>query len=229
MAALSPIHIVTFAWLSLAPIIICTQSFNLNHQPTTTMRGNMQLLQQQQHNRKQHMIINNQQCRKRLSTTSIHMSSVDENIDAKEIEKNSIQQPEDDNSIREKIIQEKVELINELNDAIETQPAKLNELIEENQSAEPVEKIIDEVEIRNENNDDDDIQIIIDDDDSSSLILVVPSLSKQDTTNNTTLLLSSSGSKRSRRKQKKNNPRMQMFAYLSQPSKFYAHIIYEVL
>ena len=187
----------------------------------------MQLLQQQQNNRKRYMIINNQQCRKRLSTTSIHMSSVDENIDAKEIENNNIQQS-DDTSIREKIIREKVELINELNDAIETQSAKLNELIEENQSAEPVEKIIDEVEIindNNENNDDDDI-ILIDDDDSSSLILVVPSLTKQDTTtiNNTSLLLSSSGSKRTRRKQKKNNPRMQMFSYLSQPSKFYAHI-----
>lgn len=207
MATLSPIHILAFAWLSLAPIIICTQSFNLNHQPTTTTRRNMQLLQRQQNNRKRHMIINNQQCRKRLSTTSIHMSSVDENIDAKEIENSNTQF--DDNSIREKIIQEKVELINELNDAIETQSAKLNELIEENQSA-AVEKIIEEVEIINEDDDD-----------------VVPSLSTKDTANNTSLL-SSSGSKRTRRKQKKNNPRMQMFAYLSQPGKlFYARILYK--
>ena len=167
----------------------------------------MQLLQRQQNNRKRHMIINNQQCRKRLSTTSIHMSSVDENIDAKEIENSNIQF--DDKSIREKIIQEKVELINELNDAIETQSAKLNELIEENQSA-AVEKIIDEVEIINEDDDD-----------------VVPSLPKMDTANYTSLL-SSSGSKRTRRKQKKNNPRMQMFAYLSQPGKlFYARILYK--
>ena len=206
MATLSPIHILAFAWLSLAPIIICTQSFNLNHQPTTTTRRNMQLLQQQQNNKKRHMIINNQQCRKRLSA-SIHMSSVDENIDAKEIENRNTQF--DDKSIREKIIQEKVELINELNDAIEIQSAKLNELIEENQSA-AVEKIIEKVEIINEDDDD-----------------VVPPLSKMDTANYTSLL-SSSGSKRSRREQKKNNPRMQMFAYLSQPGKlFYARILYK--
>ena len=180
----------------------------------------MQLLQQQQNNRKQHLIRNNQQSRNMSSTSILHMSSsVDENIDAKEIENNNSNiQP--DNSIREKIIQEKVELINELNDPIETQSTKLNGLIEEDQSA--VDEIINEVEIINENDDDDDIQIRIDDD-SSNLILVInttSSLSKQYTTNNTTSLLSSE-SKRTRRKHKKNNPRMQMFAYLSQPSKFH--------
>ena len=183
----------------------------------------MQLMQQEQNNRKQHLIRNNHQSRNMLSTSILHMSSsVDENIDAKEIENNNNNNIQPDNSIREKIIQEKVELINELNDPMETQSTKLNELIEEDQSA--VDEIINEVEIINENDDDDDIQIIIDDDDSSNLIVAVPSLSKQYTTNNTTSLLSSERSKRTRRKRKKKNPRMQMFAYLSQPSKFHTHV-----
>ena len=186
----------------------------------------MQLLQQKQNNRKQHLIMNYQQSRNMLSTSILHMSSsVDENIDAKEIENNNDNNIQPDNSTREKIIQEKVELINELNDPIETQSTKLNELIEDDQSA--VDDILNKVEIMNENDDDDDdIQIIIDDDDSN-LILVInttSSLSNKYTTNNTTSLLPSERSKRTRRKRKKKNPRMQMFAYLSQPSKFHIRV-----